>query len=211
MAMSAAATKTKQLERVHTQPVMEIKLHPFHRYLTDEAFEKICAQNPDYRVEMTKEGQVIFMMPVVLDGSHRNFKLTGRFYAWAESNDLGQGFDSSAGFTLPNGAKRSPDVAWLRKERWDSLTLEQRSKFARICPDFVVELRSKTDRLKTLQAKLKEYIANGAQLGWLIDPLQGKVHIYRPDQEVEMLDHPQQLSGEEVLPGFVLRLEGILD
>jgi Uma2 family endonuclease len=151
------------------------------------------------------------MMPVVLEGGHRNFKLTGRFAVWAESNELGIGFDSSTCFTLPNGAKRSPDVSWLRKERWDALTPEQRNEFTHICPDFVVELRSKTDRLKPLQAKLAEYIENGAQLGWLIDPLQHKAHIYRPDAPVEILNRPKTLCGEALLPGFLLNLDGIID
>lgn len=118
---------------------------------------------------------------------------------------------SSTGFILLNGAKRSPDVSWMRRERWESLPAKQKSKFARICPDFVVELRSKFDRLKTLRNKMEEYMANGAQLGWLIDPMEKKVHIYRPEPPVEILDNPAQISGDPLLKGFVLKLEGILD
>jgi Uma2 family endonuclease len=209
--MSTTAIQKAPRAKQDALPAMVINLGPIQQRLTDQEFEKICAQNPDYRIELTKEGQLIVMLPVVLDGGNRNFKLIARFGAWAESNDLGAGFDSSTGFTLPNGAKRSPDVSWISKARWDALTTEQRNEFTHICPDFVVELRSKTDRLKTLQAKLKEYIANGAQLGWLIDPLQGKVHVYQPGQAVEILDQPKQISGAPLLPGFVLNLEGILD
>ena len=209
--MSTTALQTVPDVQAHALPAMIFNLGPLKQRLTDQDFEQICAQNPDYRIELTKEGQLIVMLPVVLDGGNRNFKFTGRFAAWAESNDLGVGFDSSTCFTLPNGAKRSPDVAWLRKERWEALSAEQRNEFTQICPDFVVELRSKTDRLRPLQDKLAEYIENGAELGWLIDRIQGKVHIYRPGQAVEILDQPQQLSGEPVLPGFVLKLAGILD
>jgi Uma2 family endonuclease len=181
------------------------------RRISDEEFEQLCAQSPDLRIEMTGEGEIIIMPPVSPEAGHRGFKLTGRFGAWVEADGTGVGFEFSACFTLPNGAKRSPDMSWLRKERWDSLTLEQRNEFTHICPDFVAELRSKTDRLGTLQKKMKEYIANGAQLGWLIDPLRHRVHIYRPDAPVEILDHPTAISGEPLLPGFVLRLDGIID
>jgi len=178
---------------------------------TDEEFERYCAKHADLRIEMDKEGEMIIQLPVVTEGGGRNFHLTGRFYAWVENDSTGIGFDSSTGFTLPNGAKRSPDVSWMRRERWDALPDRQKSKFARVCPDFVVELRSKWDRLKTLQNKMEEYLANGAQLGWLIDPLEKKVHIYRPNFPVEILNNPTNISGDPLLKGFVLKLEGILD
>ena len=154
---------------------------------------------------------MIIMLPVTSKGSNRNFILTARFGAWAEKDDTGVGFESSAGFTLPNGAKRSPDVSWMRRERWEALSEQQKDEFARLCPDFVVELRSKSDRLKKLQKKLEEYILNGAQLGWLIDPLEKKVHLYRPGAPVEILDQPKEISGEPLLKGFVLKLDGIID
>lgn len=182
-----------------------------HERFTDEEYEQFCAQHPELRVEMTSEGEMIIQLPVVSEGGGRGFLLTGRFAAWVEADGTGVGFDSSAGFTLPNGAKRAPDVSWMRRERWAALTPKQRETFARLCPDFVVELRSKSDRLKPLKEKMEEYLANGAQLGWLIDPLKKKVRVYRPGAPVEILDQPTELSGEPLLPGFVLKLEGILD
>lgn len=178
---------------------------------TDEEFERFCAEHTDLRIEMDKEGEMIIQPPVVTEDGGRNFLLTTRFGGWVEADGTGVGFDSSTGFTLPNGAKRSPDVSWMRRERWDALSAKQKSKFARVCPDFVVELRSKSDCLKTLQNKMEEYMANGAQLGWLIDPLEKKVYIYRPDLPIEILDNPTNISGDPPLKGFVLKLEGILD
>ena len=198
-------------EALSTLPGMVVHLGPLRSRLTDEEFEKFCAQNPELRREMTSEGVMIIMLPVTPEGSSRNFKLTGRFAVWAEADARGVGFESSAGFTLPNGAKRSPDVSWMRKERWDALTPAQRNEFTHICPDFVVELRSKTDRLRTLQNKMKEYMSNGGQLGWLIDPIRHQVHVYHSDSSVEILDHPQVISGEPLLQGLVLRLDGIID
>src|SRR5215475_12464417 len=178
---------------------------------TDEEFERYCAEHADLRIEMDSEGEMIIQLPVVTEGGGRNFHLTGRFYAWVENDNTGIGFDSSTGFTLPNGAKRSPDVSWMRRERWDALSAKQKSKFARVCPDFVVELRSKFDRLKTLQKKMEEYLTNGAQLGWLIDPLEKKVYIYLPGSPIEVMDNPAEISGEPLLERFVLKLAGILD
>ena len=124
--------------------------------------------------------------------------------------DYGVGFDSSTGFRLPNGADRSPDVSWVRRERWESLTPQQRKGFLPLCPDFVVELRSESDSLTKLQAKMGEYIDNGAKLGWLIDPQNRRVEIYRPGRDVEVLENPTNLSGEDVLPGFILNLRRVL-
>jgi Uma2 family endonuclease len=182
-----------------------------HQRLTDEEFEQLCTQNPELRIEMTSEGELIIMSPASSKGGHLNFLLTGRFFAWAETDDTGVGFDSSAGFTLSNGAKRSPDVSWIRRELWEALSEEEKDEFAPVCPDFVVELRSKSDRLRMLQEKMEEYILNGAQLGWLIDPLEKKVHIYRPNRAVEILDKPKEVSGDHLLRGFILKLEGIID
>src|SRR5262249_19792663 len=165
----------------------------------------------DLRIEMDSEGEMIIQLPIVTEGGGRNFLLTGRFGGWVESDNTGIGFDSSTGFTLPNGAKRSPDVSWMRRERWDALSAKQKSNFARICPYFVVEVPPKFDRLKTLQNKMEEYMSNGAQLGWLIDPMEKKVHIYRPGPPVEILDNPAQIAADPPLKGFVLNLKGILD
>jgi Uma2 family endonuclease len=178
---------------------------------SDEEFERFCAENKGLRIEMTKEGEMIIMMPVTPKGGNRNFVLSGRFFAWAETDNTGVGFDSSTCFTLPNKAKRSPDVSWMERQRWEALTEKEKDTFTHICPDFVVELRSKSDRLKKLQKKMEEYIENGAQLGWLIDPKEKKVHVYRPDAPVEILDQPKEISGEPLLKGFTLKLEGIID
>jgi Uma2 family endonuclease len=182
-------------------------LHP----LSDERFAEFCAQYPELRIEMNREGEMMIMLPVVSRGGRRNFNLTGRFFVWSERDGSGVGFDSSTGFTLRNGAKRSPDVSWIKRERWDALSEEQKDDFAPICPDFVVELRSKSDRLKHLQEKMEEYIENGAALGWLIDPLEKKVHVYRPGSSIQVLDNPTEISGDPLLKGLVLKLEGILD
>jgi Uma2 family endonuclease len=144
------------------------------------------------------------------DIGRRNAALTGRLANWAEADGRGVGFDSSAGFTLPNGAIRSPDVSWIARHRWEALSREQQRGFAPLCPDFVAELRSKSDLKPTLRKKMREYIRQGARLGWLIDLVDDTVEIFRPDRPVEVLERPATLSGEDVLPGFVLDLKGFL-
>ena len=190
---------------------LTIRLGPPHQRLSDEEFEEFCAEYGEMRIEMTSEGEVIIMAPVASEGGKRNFTLTARFGVWVEADGTGIGFDSSTGFTLPNGAKRSPDVSWIRRERWNALSDQEKNQFAPICPDFVVELRSKSDRLAILQEKMEEYLANSARLGWLIDPLEKRVHIYRPDAPVEVLDNPPEISADPLLKGFVLKLDGILN
>ena len=179
--------------------------------LNEVEFERFCYANKDMRIELTKEGDLIVMPPTGGETGIRNFSLNGPFGVWAEKDGTGYGFDSSTLFTLPNGAKRSPDLSWIKKERWESLTKKERKKFSPICPDFVVELRSDTDSLKTLQAKMEEYIENGAQLGWLIDLIKKKVYVYRPNRETEELDNPQTVSGEPLLKGFTLNVQKIWD
>lgn len=191
--------------------VMVIELGPLQRKLTDDEYFDFCQRNRKLRIEMTKEGQMIIMLPVGGEGGHRNFNLIGEFYAWVKADGTGVGFDSSTGFKLPNGAKRSPDLAWIQRDRWEAVPKKQRKKFPPICPDFVVELRSETDSLETLKEKLEEYIDNGAQLGWLIDPLEKKVYVYRPKVRVKVLNHPKTISGEPLLKGLVIDLAGILD
>ena len=139
----------------------------------------------------------------------RNARITARLTVWADMDGTGLSFDSSTMFCLPNGAKRSPDGAWVRRERWDTLSEEERDSFVPLCPDFVLELRSATDRLLFLQDKMQEYLANGAQLGLLIDPKSKKVYVYRANQPAECLDNPRTISGDPVLPGFVLDLKDI--
>ena len=177
--------------------------------MSDDEFFEFCRRNPDLRIERTSDGDLIIMPPTGGETGRSNFKLTAYFGNWVEANGTGEGFDSSTVFRLPNGAERSPDVAWVRRERWEALTPEERRKFPPLCPDFVIELRSDSDRFNTLQQKMQEYIDNGAQLGWLIDPLERKVWVYRPGAEPECLVNPVRVSGEPVLPGFVLPLEKI--
>lgn len=178
--------------------------------LSDDQFFELCQRNRDYRFERTVSGELLIMPPTGSETGNYNGRLTQRLFNWADINELGIAFDSSTGFKLPNGADRSPDASWVKRERWEALTPEQRKKFAPICPDFVVELRSETDSLKELQEKMREYRDNGARLGWLIDRKNQRVEIYRPGQDVEVIESPATLLGEEVLPGFILDLQGIL-
>jgi Uma2 family endonuclease len=178
--------------------------------VTPEQFEALAAANRDLRLERTAKGELIVMPPAGGESSQKNSSLTGQLYAWFETRDnLGVVFDSSGGFILPNGAIRSPDAAWVSRSRWDALTSEQRRGFPPLCPDFVIELRSPSDRLSPLQAKMQEYRDNGTGLGWLIDPQRQQVEIYRDGGEVEVLDRPLELSGESVLPEFRLNLRRI--
>ncbi len=179
-------------------------------HVTPEQFESLAAANRDLRLERTSLGELVVNPPTGGESSQRNFSLTTQLGIWLEANpDSGEGFDSSGGFILPNGAIRSPDASWVRQERWEALTAEQRRGFVPLCPDFVVELRSATDSLAKLQEKMQEYLENGAQLGWLINPQNQQVEIYRPGQSVEVLESPLELSGETVLPGFMLNLRRI--
>lgn len=178
--------------------------------LTDEQFWQLCQNNRDYRFERTASGELIIMPPTGSETGNRNIKIAAQLEVWSSQNNLGLAFDSSSGFKLPNGANRSPDASWIRRDRWDALTAEEQQGFAPICPDFVIELRSKSDSLKELQEKMQEYIDNGASLGWLIDRKNKRVEIYRPLKDVEILENPESVSGEDVLPGFVLNLTPIL-
>jgi Uma2 family endonuclease len=177
--------------------------------MTDEQFFHFCQQNRDYRIERTAQGEIIIMPPTGSETGNRNFDLIIQLGIWTRQNQTGIGFDSSTGFTLPNGSIKSSDAAWIKLEKWNRLTPEQQQKFAPICPDFVVKLRSPSDNLKRLQDKLQDYIDNGTLLGWLIDRKQQQVYIYRPNQPVDCLTQPSTLSEESVLPGFVLDLSTI--
>lgn len=180
--------------------------------VTQEQFAAISAANRDLRLERTALGELIVNPPTGWETGERNCSISGELYLWwRNAGEPGKVFDSSTGFILPSGATRAPDASWVSRERWQALTPEQRGTFANICPDFVVELRSFSDSLKSLQAKMREYIDNGALLGWLIDPQQRRVEIYRPGKDVEVLENPAELSGEAVLPGFVLNLRRVWD
>lgn len=189
-----------------TELSVPFKLNVQTMKLTEEQFVRLCEENPDLRIELTAQGELVIMPPTGLESGRRNIRLARRLDIWTEEDGTGIAFDSSTLFTLPNGAKRSPDASWVRRERWEALTPEQRAGFALLCPDFVVELRSPSDRLTDLREKVQEYLDNGARLGWLIDPLEKRVYVYRPGQPVEELDDPTSVSGEPVLPGFILQV-----
>ncbi|MFN6561876.1 MAG: Uma2 family endonuclease [Nostoc sp. ChiSLP01] len=177
--------------------------------ITDEQFFQLCQINELIRFERNADGTIVIMPLVGGLTSIRNANLTAQLANWNRDESLGIAFGSSTGFTLPNGAVRSPDLSWLKRDIWDNFTQEQKEKFAPVCPDFVLELRSDSDCLQRLQNKMQEYRDNGAKLGWLIDLKTHKVEIYRPNQQVEVLESPASLSGEDVLPGFILNLEAI--
>lgn len=183
---------------------VKLKVNAFR--LTDERFALLCRENPELRLELTAQRELLIMPPTGSKTGLRNSRLTLRLATWAEADGTGLVFDSSTGFTLPNGAKRSPDASWLRRDRWEALTDTQQNGFAPVCPDFVAELRSPQDRLSVLQEKLREYMENGARLGWLIDSLERRVHVFRGAHAVEVLEDPASLDGEAVLPGFVLHV-----
>jgi Uma2 family endonuclease len=174
--------------------------------ISHEQFLDLALANRDLQLERNATGELIIMPPTGSYTGKINFDIAGQLWFWNRQTKLGEAFDSSTGFHLPNGSDRSPDAAWIKQEKWDTLSLEQKESFAPICPDFVLELRSKTDSLEKLQSKMREYIENGASLGWLIDQKNQRVEIYRPGKDVEILEHPTSLSGEDILPGFILDL-----
>ena len=177
--------------------------------MSDEQFYGFCRANRELRIERTAEGEVVVMPPAFSDTGNRNFKIAQQIGNWADQYGMGEVFDSSSGFTLPNGATRSPDVAWIQQERWDALSEADKASFAPICPDFVVELRSASDALTDLQEKMEEYIENGARLGSLIDRKNRVVHAYRPRQTVEIWENPCEVCCEPELAGFTLQMAKI--
>ncbi len=177
--------------------------------LTDEQFFQLCQANQNLRFERNATGEIVIMPPVGGESSNRNAGLTAQLWVWNQKNNLGIVFDSSGGFKLANGADRSPDASWVKLERWNALTPEQKTKFLPLSPDFVIELLSPSDSLKTTQQKMEEYKSNGVRLGWLINRKNRQVEIYRIGKEVEIFDNPNSLNGEDVLPGFVLDLQMI--
>lgn len=177
--------------------------------ISDEQFYQLCIHNPETQFERNSNGEIIIMPPTGGETGKRNAKLITRFTIWNEQTKLGEVFDSSTGYKLPLGTNRSPDVSWIEKIRWNSLTAKQRERFIPLAPDFVVELMSPTDYLVNTQTKMIEYLDNGVKLGWLLDPSTRQVEIYRLGQAVESLDNPRSLSGEDILPGFSLDLSYI--
>jgi Uma2 family endonuclease len=185
---------------IHFQPVVN---------LSDEQLFDFCQVNRELRIERNEQGELIIMPPAGSETGDRNSEINMQLRIWAKRDGTGKAFDSSAGFTLPNGAMRAPDAAWLPLSKWNALTAKQRKKFAPVCPDFVVELRSPTDSLATLKEKMLEYRANGAELGLLVDPEQRRVYVYRRNRKTRILEDPKTVACDPVLPGFVLDLREI--
>ena len=175
--------------------------------INDDKFYQLCRHNPDVKFERNDRGQILIMSPTGGETGNLNSEINAEFVIWNRQSRLGKVFDSSTCFKLPNGANRSPDVSWVELERWNQLTIQQREKFPPLAPDFVLELMSPSDNLTEIQAKMQEYMDNKVKLGWLIDPQNKTVEIYRQGREKEVLHHPSSLSGENVLPGFSLDLE----
>ena len=184
---------------------LTIQIAPMNR----EQFYAFCRANRDLRIERTATGEVVIMPPVFSDTGNRNIRISQQLANWADQSGTGEAFDSSTGFTLPNGATRSPDASWIKLDRWNALSDEQKASFAPICPDFVIELRSSSDTLSSLQDKMQEYIDNGTLLGLLIDRKNQTVHLYRPNQIPEVLDAPVSVNAEPELPGFILQMAKI--
>ena len=174
--------------------------------MTDEQFFQLCQNNRELRFERNANGELIIMPPTGGETGNKNARITQQVMNWTDVDGTGIAFDSSTCFKLPNGADRSPDASWIKLERWDALTDEEKRKFPPICPDFLIELMSPSDSFKTTQEKMQEYIDNGVRLGILINRKSRQVEIYRPGKEVEVLDSPATVSGEDVLKGFVLNL-----
>ena len=190
-------------------PTQPLTLDFHSARLTEEQFEELCRNHSDLKFEMSAKGELIIVPPTSPESGWKNTKLTTQTEIWSEKDKTGIVFDSSTMFTLPNGAKRSPDVSWMTKEKWESLSPSERRKFSRVVPDFVIELVSPTDNLEEAREKMEEYVENGVRLGWLIDPVEQKVHIYRANGETEILDNPEKVSGEDILEGFELNVREI--
>lgn len=186
---------------------ISLSLEPLIPELTHEQFYELCMANKDVVMERSPEGELIIMPPVGGESGEKEADYITDLNIWNRQTKLGKVFSSSTVFKLPNGGDRSPDAAWVQLERWNRLTPDQRRKFPPLCPDFVIELRSESDRLKPLQDKMQEYLASGLRLGWLINPQGQQVEIYRPGQIVDVVKFPALLSGEQVLPGFTLEIQ----
>ncbi|MGH8550053.1 MAG: Uma2 family endonuclease [Methylococcales bacterium] len=204
------ATTARKMDSQASQQGLPLKveLKPVIQLNDDEFFE-FCQINRDLRIERNARGELLLMPPTGAETGDRNAEITTQLRIWAKGEGTGISFDSSTGFSLPNSAVRSPDASWVRKSRYAILSAEQRKKFVHLCPDFVLELRSPSDELTVLQAKMQEYLDNGARLGWLIDSEAKRVYVYRPQTPVNCLEGVDSLSGDPVLSGFVLRLREI--
>lgn len=179
--------------------------------MTDDELLRFCAANDGLRVERDANGEILVMTPAGSSTSKMNSRITRLLDAWAEEDGRGVAFDSNGGFTLPDGSMRAADAAWVALSRWNALSVADQSRFAPICPDFVIELRSPSDNLLDLQTKMLQWIANGAQLAWLIDPIEQAVIIYRPGHQPEFHNHPTSVQGDGVMAGFELVMARIWD
>lgn len=186
---------------------IHLSLEPLVQTLTHEQFYKLCMANKDVAMERSVTGELIIMPPVGGESGEREADYIIDLGIWNRQTKLGKVFSSSTVFKLPKGGDRSPDAAWVKLETWNQLTPDQKKKFPPLCPDFVIELRSESDRLKSLQQKMQEYLASGLQLGWLINPQDQTVEIYRPNQDIVIAHLPTTLSGDDVLPGFILKIK----
>lgn len=177
--------------------------------MNDEQFFEFCQANRDVRIERNSQGEIIIMPPTGWDTGNKNAEIIIQLGSWAKKDGRGKSADSSAGYKMPNGAIMSPDASWILTERLEKVSTAKRRKFLPLAPDFVIELRSESDSLSKLKDKMQEYIANGVSLGWLIDPTERKIYVYRPNAKVETLENPPEISGEPILQGFVLNLKEI--
>ena len=209
MVLTAPKPTPKTEEAPYVLPIT-LRLSPLIE-LTEEQFAEFCGLNRDLHIERTSAGELEIMAPAFSETGLKELEIGRQLANWARRDGTGWAFAPPAGFTLPNGAIREPDASWISKSRLEALTPEQRSGFYNVCPDFVLELRSDTDRLTALQSKMQEYMDNGARLGWLIDPSQRRVYIYHPNQQTQTLDNPQSVSADPVLPGFTLHLVEVWD
>ena len=207
MVQIATKKPKSQLLAIHPSAGFEIDFGGLLKPMSDDEFFNFCQRHSELRIEMDEYGEINIMSPTGSETGRINFNLIADFAIWSRSDGTGEGFDSSTGFILPNGAKRSPDLSWIKLDRWLAVSPEQRKKFAPICPDFVVEIRSESNTLKAVQDKMAEYIENGAKLGWLIDVISQKVYVYQPDVWVQILEKPNEISGEPLLKGFVLSMK----
>jgi Uma2 family endonuclease len=196
------------MQSLETKPLL-LDVQSITLRLTSEEFEKLCQDNPERSFELTASGELIVMPPVGGESGNSESELGADLVIWNRQTRLGKTFSSSTIFVLPNGAQRSPDAAWVELSRWEALNPEQRKKFPPLAPDFVIEIRSATDRLPPLQEKMEEYRSNGVRLGLLIDPKNKHVEIHRPGQETSILDSPTEIDCSEVMPGFILSMSEI--
>jgi Uma2 family endonuclease len=209
VSVQPAKSQRRKRRRVAEPIALNVSMRSGLR-VSDRVFERLCASNPDLRLERSAKKELIVMTPAGGDSSRNEAEVLIELGNWNRVEKLGVVFSSSVGFTLPNGAIRSPDASWISHQRWEALSAEDRRRFSHVSPEFVLELRSPSIRMSDLRAKMREYIEQGSRLGWLIDPESGIVEVYRPGHDPVILTRPEELSGGDVLPGFILKPKGVL-